>query len=712
MSRSVNLLLNFIDVKIFLFSVDFENITLNDDEEMETIRKEIHKRKIRKEIWIPTNSFLNEIRQILANRKSPYKQSLFEKAINKRDEIEKLYKLQEQGTSEISYGSEQFADSLEIYLLRAKMSKEEKSKIITTIDKLKNKIRQFPWILFDVINAELLRKSLGLHPIDKESFTHFLQNNRNRRTPNALFSSLKGNDKNMDHFGFALLQKGSLETASDETLRNRIDIVMTFNFIFANYLFFNHAPNSKQHHIGKKYEIVCIYLTYLENYCRMDKDENFKELIEDVNYTLEILAKNSRNLLKLPQYSIFYSINLYKRILTESTIIESITKPAVGSIIRKAMNLESKIHSENIIKFIGCMQWMNDGKCPKEFEEKGILSPEIFKDIIGFDNPSEKVDIRIIFRILLKEFIEIRSFTNGDFIFVNKLKPERNFYFNDIPANFMRFLIYSLNPTGIKLRSHDFEFVDSFTQNLGGKPQLKHIKKQKERMKSNIEKPREMVNKKNKVKKPKNKEKPRKVIRAKCANKYHKNLDLNLFAAFKNDKKYDIEFADFLFKKPLSDKKNIQVCWKTLRPKSHFQNNKMWSDQCNELNKGVEHHERIRQCDSLHTSLYKQYLTAFYKAERFLPTTEFIKYLIKRFPFKTFQETIVDDVEDVVMAYAAIFAYYVNEPEKLKKIILDTKDFKQLIDLEIKCEKNPIQGCFHAEKTSNVLSKFLQSLKF
>jgi hypothetical protein len=142
-----------------------------------------------------------------------------------------------------------------------------------------------------------------------------------------------------------------------------------------------------------------------------------------------------------------------------------------------------------------------------------------------------------------------------------------------------------------------------------------------------------------------------------------------------------------------------------LRPKTHFKNDKIWSDQCKELDHNLPHKERIRACDSLHTSLYNQYLTAFLESGKTLVVEDFVKYLIRRYPFRTFQETVFEDIEDVVKTYLFIFAYHMNEVEMIKKLIVDTKDLEKRIKLEEECEKNPIQGCFHAQKKTGFFKK-------
>lgn len=521
----------------------------------------------------------------------------------------------------------------DIYIMEASYTGKGNYKelLIKNIDK----IRQFPWSVFKhlpVNNASWAINVLQT-PYKIESF---FQMNENKVSSNQLFASLY----NFTSTSFVLIHRGYKMSEND------LNMFINLNYMFAINFFFNDKPGKTQVQIGKKFEIVYIYMMYL-SHCLKSRNAHHIYLM-DIEYTLEYLEENSHGKIKMPQFSIYYSLKLFKRILTESKLLEPISDPVTISAIRETLEIKSQIHTDSILKFIHCLMWLHTGECPN-----GVLPYDrekrktFFKEALGFDVPSKPWPSNDIFKMILRKFIKFIEPYEGVYLFLNELEEEQAFYFNGLPLNFIKYLLIALNQPNLNLNS-------------------------------------------------------------KVSSSDNRNIDNGLATAYSPNYVYKVKFANLLYKIPVSEEPRIQVCWTTMRPQTFFPDEKMWSEFCPALDKTKTHHDRLRECDSLHLSLFKQYQLHLCEKETIPDLESFIRYLSHKFQFKTFSKTVMIDAEDVVNIYKNIFKTFENDVKAIKKRIRLMLDMSKRKKYEAEC---CVPQCYHAEAGNSMVREFVESVE-
>jgi hypothetical protein len=534
------------------------------------------------------------------------------------------------------------------YLLEAAIS--DKKKILSHIVKNINQIRRFPWFIFDYLPQQEFQDSVNVM-LTPYTLDNFFELNENNEPNQNLYSSLY----NFSKFSFVLLHKDM------ELKKYDVKIMLNLNYVWACNFFFNRRPSVKQTSIGKIFEVVYVYLLLLQDYF---KQKNVSQVyLDDVAFTLDTLSAEKESLCKMPQFSIYYSMNLFKRILTESKILEPKTNPIATLLIRQKLGLKSELGVDNLTLFVGCLQWLNTGKCPENLAKHKLLNEEIFLEIMKMPKPKEKMPALKIFRLLLKNFVVSKEH-NSDYIFINELIPEQDFYYNRIPKNFMKYLLLALNYKRLP-------FNRTFQ-----KPKVNR---------------RQRGNKKQSV--------------AKTNKKDNKNIDMKLVLSYNEAYNFNLFFDRLLYKQQLYEASNINVCWSTLRPKASFGRGKVWSDFCKDLDKELDHKKRLKRSGALHLSLHKNYLKCYSLSQKVVGADEFYKYLVDTFPFKTFQPTILYDLKFIVDLYGGIFEnHYKNDRKAILEAIEKSWNLEERQKVEKGCK---IAGCFHAElvESSGILDK-------
>jgi hypothetical protein len=310
-----------------------------------------------------------------------------------------------------------------------------------------NKIRQYPWNIFHYFSVKTFRENITvtMTPYNLDSFFGLTQSNRAEQ---SFFATLYKFSK----LSFVLMHQDMNIRVNDK------QIVINLNYMWACFLFFQTASKKLDFAIGKKFEIVYIYLLFLRDYFTSRNVDLV--YLKDVEYTLQVLADDAKSLCKIPQHSLYCSMKLYRRILSESSILETLAKPVVRHlIIRKWLHLESDLLTDNLILFVGCLMWMNSGKCPEVFKKHELLDDGKFKEILGIPVPTRKLTVSEILRFLLREFIKTAE-CGTHFIFLDELKPERDYYFDRIPINFLKFLIPRINNSLVPLQDAKFRNID------------------------------------------------------------------------------------------------------------------------------------------------------------------------------------------------------------------------------------------------------------
>jgi hypothetical protein len=483
-----------------------------------------------------------------------------------------------------------------------------------------NDIRKYPWMIFEILMQEKFDESINvvMTPYCMESF---LQLNQENESQQAVYSTVF----KFTEISFVLLHKKS------KLGKNDVQMALNLNFVWASNLFFNRSNNYKQLTVGSKFEIVYIYLTFLRDYLRTKCQEPI--FLEDLEYTLEKLAVAPESLVKMPQFSIYYSLNLFKRILKESKIIDAKTDLFTSLMVRKRLNVESDLYLDEMIKFVGCLQWLQEGCYPEKFAKHKLLDHEIMKQFWKSDG---KYSIPDILRILLREFfggLELPSTNN--FVLLNQIQPEREFYFN-VPSNFLKYILISLNRPNLPLN-------DSISSSDT------------------------------------------------------KNLDLNLILRYNENHSYNVVFKNLLYESVWQENSRIDVCWSTFRPRSIFPDG-TWSNYCKNLDQTLEHKERLQLCDSLHLSHYKNYLSCFEESHGKIPDVpKFFSYLVKTFPYKTFPLEVLADIKDVVETVSQIMEKrFKGDPALIKEVIHKTWSLEERQEIERNCQ---YPDCFHCKKS-------------
>jgi hypothetical protein len=390
--------------------------------------------------------------------------------------------------------------------------------------------------------------------------------------------------------------------------------------------------------------------------------------LEDLNYTLEKLAEAPECLVKLPQFSIYFSLKLFKRMLKESKIIDAKSDPVTALLVRKRLNVESDLYLDEMIKFIGYLEWCKCGYYPSNhfYNHKLLNLEEMPFPRFGNDTeyPYRFPSKSDILRLLLKEFLGTVEYVVNvvkmkdasknegkqnvrvtDFLFINECLPEKEFYFGRVPVNFLKYLILSLNHTNLKLNDE-------------------------------------------------------------VSNADHRNLDLSLVLSYNENHKYEMKPENLLYKVWLSDKSDVRVCWSTLRPQSVFKNMLPWSAYCPNLDKKYRHRARLQKCDSLHLSFYKLYLECFLEIGGIPNENEFLRFLVKHFPFKTFYHEVLDGVRITTENLSKIMrAKYDSNYGEIKKVIEATINMRDRQEIEIRCEETRCRNHRYPRPTSDALRR-------
>lgn len=625
---------------------------------------------------------------------------LFTNVISKETELRKVLDLISKQEDGEDTGDASCVDSKNIYILETEISKTAKKEFRKTVND--DNIRHFPWNLFEKIPVDQFQKKVSLiEGVEIWTLKEFLGKNAQRKSTKRDYFFKNQASENNHIIGFVLIKVDT--KASDNDLK----AVKCMNYSFATNLFFN-ISGDNQIFFGKQFELVYIYLTYIMNVLKQRKlSDMYENIYSDIEYTLDVLSSDKSNsLCKMPFLPIYYSINVFKKILRESNVFEKMMDPFKTFTIRRVLNLKSDIYADDILLFVGCLEWMLKGQCPRKFKDKKMLNDKQFKEIMKFKPPKSPIEHPMIYKMLLKNFIKsVELGSEGQCLFINTQLPEREIYYKNVPSNFMKFLILNLNYGYIKFASFlkDYEIISKSELDGSAKTVNKTERKIK---KKNPKRKQEKVNKKKREKKSviegkvhKNRNRPPKSEKGSSnKKKHHKNIDINLISAYKASKDYDVNFDKMLYTKSLSSKSEILVCWSTLRPKGFFKKQTIiWSEYIENFDKNKEHKQRLQECDSLHTSLYNQYLAYFTQHKKAMDKNEFLLYLAKKHGFKTFEENIIGDVEDVVETYANIMSHYGHDLDVIKKQINESKVLEARKTMEKNCK---IDKCFHQKPSS------------
>lgn len=481
-----------------------------------------------------------------------------------------------------------------------------------------NQIRQCPWLLMKYISNKQFCETVNVITTPYLIEPFFAINENASRAENIFGSIFK-----FTKISYVLFHKNMKIT------ENYLKILINLNYVSACNLFFNQDSGESQVSVGKKFEIVYVYLYFLLDMFKTKKMSQI--LIEDVEFTLQAIAENKKNLCKLPQFGIFYSVKLFKRILSESKIFDKVSSPITAFTIRQRLNLDSRINADSKISFIGCLQWLHSGKTVDIFEVHDFLNDKIFVNIMGFKRPSDRKDFTFILRFLISPFFK-HFWHKNNLILINELVPEKEFYFNGVDRNFLNFLILSLNHPFLPINGTDIKFEK-------------------------------------------------------------RNIDMKLFSSYNSKVDYKVDFEKLLYVVKISENfRDVQICLNTLRPRVSYENGKFWTDFCENLDKTLTHNDRLEKCDSLHTSNFKHYIKFIYKRLRVPSFDEFVDHLIQKYPFKLFENEILCDISDVIKNYEKILTFYCFDFQTIKKKLKRSLKMADRISLEQQCE---IEECFH-----------------